>query len=199
MGGSNSGWYRGARPRCEHRAALEIKDLLRPYAISYARWRLRDKHYGAAIHVDERGLTITYQACDDAGGFLQSMGAERVDFARAQLRFGARRFFTCAGCRRRCRILYAGVGRLRCRFCLGLRYRSENLSKTDRCWWRAHKIARRAGSTDTTGGFPETKPPRMRWSTFEQLEADYEYQMDLMVLRSMSTIMKAGQRLKQRT
>ena len=103
MGGSNSGWYRGARPRCEHCAVLDMKDVLGPQVVTYTRWRLGGEHYGAAIHVDERGLVVTYQGCDDAGGFLQSMGAERVDFARAQLCFGARRFFTCPGCGRRCR------------------------------------------------------------------------------------------------
>lgn len=60
MGSSRSGWYRGARPRCEHRAALDLADreLLRPGAILNARWRIGGDHYGAVVHVDDRGLSV---------------------------------------------------------------------------------------------------------------------------------------------
>jgi hypothetical protein len=49
---------------------------------------------------------------------------------------GARAWFTCPGCGRRCAILYARLGRFRCRSCLRLAYAS-----TRECHQSAGKVA----------------------------------------------------------
>ena len=91
---------------------------------------------------------------------------------------GARRLLGCPGCGRQCRILYFGTDRLRCRLCLGMRYRSQNMQRGDRALAQAAKIARRIDpKTLDIDEMPE-KPPRMRWRTYHRLAERHADHMD---------------------
>jgi hypothetical protein len=86
---------------------------------------------------------------------------------------GTHRLIGCPGCSRRCRALCFGPDRLRCRLCLGLRYRSQNQQPADRATEQAEKLCQRLdpvkGHLLPIEEFP-LKPLRMRWRTYYRLE-----------------------------
>ena len=66
----------------------------------------------------------------------------------------------------------------RCRPCYRLRYASQSEKADQRASDRARKIAKRlhdkwGGATEDEYDFPP-KPPRMRWATYNRLEAQYD-------------------------
>jgi len=78
---------------------------------------------------------------------------------------GARAWFVCPCCSRRCAILYP----VQCRQCLGLHYASEHESKLDRLFRKAVRHRQRLGQIERGIGCPfPLKPYRMRWHTYLQ-------------------------------
>lgn len=83
---------------------------------------------------------------------------------------GERRWFLCPGCQRRCAILYIG---LRCRLCIGGRYRCELKAPVDRMIFRARKLRRQLGQGDPSASNPiPPKPHRMHWRTYHRIRND---------------------------
>lgn len=76
---------------------------------------------------------------------------------------GARAWFVCPFCGRRCAVLYP----VQCRLCLGLHYASEHEGKLDRLLRKAFRHRQRFGQTERGIGVPfPRKPYRMRWHTY---------------------------------
>lgn len=87
---------------------------------------------------------------------------------------GCRRWWLCARCHRRARVLYLGGRSLACRRCADLRYESQLEREIARGLRRARKIRRRLGGQPSlVTPFPP-KPARMRWATYEVLQAEAE-------------------------
>lgn len=87
---------------------------------------------------------------------------------------GRRAWFRCPLCARRCAILYI-AGRLACRLCLGLAYRSEQGTKQDRLNRKVRKLLDRVGGVDNLcEGFPP-KPPGMWWRTYNRLADEWAH------------------------
>ena len=107
------------------------------------------------------------------GGEWQDVD-ERVPLAETATRFnGARQWFVCPGCGRRCRELYGG-GRFRCRQCHRLKYDTQYEPAFARAATRALKIRERLGAK---GGIDDPfplKPKGMHWRTYEKLREEEE-------------------------
>jgi hypothetical protein len=102
---------------------------------------------------------------------------------------GSRLWIGCPGCARKCRALYIGSDRLRCRLCLGLRYRSQLEQPGQRVLDRAAKIARRLDPVD--GNALDGCPPRpkgMRWRTYHRLETEFDRYATLGLARVMRSL-----------
>jgi hypothetical protein len=160
--------------------ALDLgKCNLEPYDRLSKTWRHRGEYRGASLGVDSAGVVIEYFCCDPVGRFGSAVAAERAPFHDVPLHFGgARRFLGCPGCGRRCRILYFGADRLRCRLCLDLRYASQNMQRGDRALAQAAKIARRVDPQTADIDELADKPSRMRWKTYCYFEERHADQMD---------------------
>ena len=90
---------------------------------------------------------------------------------------GRRRWFACPGCDRGCRILYI-VPQLRCRRCCRLLYQCQRVPPFQSRVWRADALRERIGARlrhpfEDGDDFPP-RPRRMRWRTYDRLEAKYE-------------------------
>ena len=125
-----------AAPRVEDRVALDLAELKarnaavdpmfrdEPDRISKS-WRSRGEPRCANMIITHAGIHIDYYSCDDVGRCMSVIATEHAPFHQLAARFGGtHRLIGCPGCRRRSRALYFGPDRLRCRLCLGLRYRS---------------------------------------------------------------------------
>jgi hypothetical protein len=172
------------------------KHAFEPYDRLSLSWQYAGERLGASLVVDARGITVTYHGCDPVGRFAKALASERADFVSVALRFGARHFLLCPGCHRRCRILYFGNARMRCRVCLDLHYASQNMGEVDRIWKRIGKINRRVDPDArllSLDEFPE-KPKRMRWSTYQRFMERHAVQGDRLELHLMSRLMRVNRR-----
>ena len=117
----------------------------------------------AAIETDGESVTVHFV---DGSNPVRT---EKVWLTHATPGYGGRRaWFRCPLCARRCAILYI-AGRLACRVCLGLAYRSERGTKQDRLNRKARKLLDRVGRAAISyEGFPP-KPPGMWWRTYIRL------------------------------
>jgi hypothetical protein len=192
-----------AAPRVEERVALDLAELkARNAAVDpiyrdepdrlTKSWRWRGERRAASLVVDRAGITINYHRCDDVGRCGSVIATERAPFHQLPARFGGtRRLLGCPGCGRRCRALHYGADRLRCRVCLGLRYRSQNTQPADRAMDQAAKIAKRLDPVEghllAIEDFP-LKPPRMRWSTYWRLEKRHGKQRDRWTIEFMKVL-----------
>jgi hypothetical protein len=133
-------------------------------------WGLED----GAINVIGLGgaLKLCYQTPDEDV-------AELVELVAKPAQFGGRRhWLKCPGCGQTCRVLRGYNGRFRCRRCHRLPYASQYEQRFKCALGRADSIAKRLhelwrGATEDAYEFPP-KPPRMRWSTYQRLEAEYD-------------------------
>jgi len=120
-----------------------------------------DAYGGASVEV------VAYRQGARAGSRRQ-----HPDLEETATRFGGRRlWFTCSGCRRRCRVLFSET--LRCRKCVGMSYASENMTRTARVCDQMHKLRRRLNAGENAYDLPD-KPPRMHWSTNNRLADRHE-------------------------
>jgi hypothetical protein len=121
-------------------------------------------------------VRLIYQIKDRNG--LPVKVDELVAFSYTPTMFGGRRqWLRCLKCGRRCRKVYGGRY-FRCRLCYRLRYASQRERSDQRAMGQANKIAKRlhdkwSGATEDAYDFPP-KPPRMRWATYNRLEARYD-------------------------
>lgn len=186
MGRFRDRWlHHTAAPRCEDRVALDLAELKarnaavnpiyrdEPDRISKS-WRWQGEPRCANLIITHAGIHIDYYSCDDVGRCRSVIATESAPFHHQPARFGGtHRLIGCPGCRRRCRALYFGPDRLRCRLCLDLRYRSQNQQPPDRAMEQAEKLCQRldpvAGHLLPIDEFP-LKPPRMRWNTYWRFE-----------------------------
>jgi hypothetical protein len=172
MGGIGSGWYRGARPRCEHRVALNLAEI--NIGESWG-WYGPDRR-AAFMTADATGVWIIHQRYDELGRCFSEIAREHAPFHYLPVHLGGmRRLLGCPGCGRRCRFLYDGAGHFWCRVCLGLQHSSENLGTRGRIWWRMMKIRRRVDNNapvmvNIWDELPERRP-RMKRRIYEQLRS----------------------------
>jgi hypothetical protein len=190
-------------PRVEERVALDLAELKARDAACdpifkdeldslTKSWRWRGERRAASLIVDRTGIAISYHRCDEVGRYGSVIATERAPFHELPARFGGtRRMLGCPGCGRRCRALYFGADRLRCRLCLGLKYRSQNSQPADRAMDQAAKIAKRLDPVEghllAIEDFP-LKPPRMRWSTYWKLEQRHGRQRDRWTIEFMKVL-----------
>jgi hypothetical protein len=177
MGGIGSGrsHHLGAASKCEHWRSIDLADLMRmgllkPIVDGRVRaitWK--NDHGGfdkLGIIPSARGIQFVKR--DDEG----KLAGLFVAYTYTPTMFGGRRkWFACPECRRPARILY-GVSSLRCRRCRGLKYASQSEALHWRAQRKAVSIRQRLGASGDAldGPFP-SKPPNMRWVTYERLRA----------------------------
>ena len=89
--------------------------------------------------------------------------AQPVERRAVPCRFGGfRHYFACPRCWRSVELLYMASGRFYCRRCARVGYSIENLDKR----WRADRRYDRLFERLNEDG---SKPPRMRWKTYNRL------------------------------
>jgi hypothetical protein len=127
LGGFGSGCYSrmGGAPKCEHHRCIDLGDLrrwgmLNPGVLNpgvlrvIAFGREKPDHLWVLANADSTGVTFIKRRPDSALGKLF------VSFSYTETAFGGQHpWFSCPGCRQRCRRLY-GANTMRCRECLGL-------------------------------------------------------------------------------
>jgi hypothetical protein len=174
-GGSRYGAGRpGWRRKCEMSLPIDIrrlhrKGLLRAGSAFGWHWSLDDEPRGnIGIAVADGGLRFSY-SWTPGGAEPRNMGyTVRTD--RSSCHFGgARSWFLCPRCTRRCAILY-GLSRrdgyFGCRRCLRLGYSSEAESLIDRLWRKQRKLESKLNWIE--GDVPD-RPKGMRNRTFENI------------------------------
>ena len=183
MGGFGSGGHnaRGAAT-CESCHSIDLARLRRRGMLQVGRyssltWSQAGEQTGSIMLIAQHdGVRLRYQTKDRDGSPVDVN--EFVPFAYTPTRFGGRRqWLRCLKCGRRCRKIYGGRY-FRCRLCYRLRYASQSEKADQRASDRARKIAKRLhdkwdGATEDEYDFPP-KPPRMRWATYNRLEAQYD-------------------------
>lgn len=112
-------------------------------------------------------IDIAQLSIQSGAAFIRPNGSNiAIEIEWRPLHFGgAKPFFLCPVCNRRCRKLYE----LACYKCRGLRHRTRSLSPADRAMRKAILHRRRYGQVD--GGIAEPfpdKPPNMKWEKYDQ-------------------------------
>lgn len=183
MGGFGSGRpSRYGRPTCEACHNLDLawlrrRGMLKPGSRSTVTWSRGGEVTGSiSLTAQVDGVRLLYGITRDGEHVTVD---ELVRFAYTSTKFdGRRRWLRCPRCSRGCRKLYGGRY-FRCRRCHGLAYASQSEQAEQRAISRANKIAKRlhdmwGGVTEREYEFPP-KPPRMRWATYQRLEATYDH------------------------
>jgi hypothetical protein len=164
-----------------------VLDLAKVDAIDWGfwcvkNWRWHRQYRTAEFRIDPTsglnivvtGVKITYYAHDDVGRCTTVKTVEHAAIQDLEVGFGGvRRWICCPGCQRRCRILYGG-DRLRCRLCLGLRYRSQMMQVQDRADYRRHKLALKLNPKGKQDDSLPVKPKWMRWHTYERFGEQFD-------------------------
>jgi hypothetical protein len=176
MGGLGSGrtLHVGAASKCEHWRSIDLADLkrmglLKPIVAGNVRaivWRDGGQIDRLGVVPGRGGVRFVKR---DGQGQLWGL---LVPYVTTPTMFGGHRtWFACPGCRRPCRVLY-GTNSLRCRLCRRLRYSSQSEAAPWRAQRRAQNIRRRLGARGNSldRAFP-SKPPRMRWTTYDRLRS----------------------------
>jgi hypothetical protein len=96
----------------------------------------------------------------------------QIRFTSTRLHFGGCRvWMICPRCNGRARVMFAGYGKIGCRRCLRVRYRSQGADAKDRAHLAIAKIERRL--ITRRGRF--YKPKGMLWRTFHRLCDRYDH------------------------
>jgi hypothetical protein len=160
---------RGSRRKCEQMLALDVRKLRqRGYLQSGSqfrwRWSYCDEPLASVwVSVTEGAATLSYSSTPYDGDAV--CHTYDVTLERTACYFGgARVWFRCPRCHRRCAVIYgvARDGRFGCRKCLRLAYSSEAEDPVQRCWRAQRKIEGRL----TEDG---DRPKGMRQKTFRRL------------------------------
>ena len=183
MGGFGSGGRNATgAATCESCHSIDLAWLRRRGMLQLGRyssltWSQAGEQTGSITLIAQQdGVRLRYQTKDRHGSPADVN--ELVPFAYTPTRFGGRRqWLRCLKCGRGCRKIYGGCY-FRCRLCYRLRYASQSEKADQRALDRARKIAKRlhdkwGGATEDEYDFPP-KPPRMRWATYNRLEAQYD-------------------------
>jgi hypothetical protein len=169
------------RPRTTDHRQLDLAQLQKAaWYIGYTgRWVwMREGREVASIcyAIEPAGLRLLYSVT--SCGPTENIN-ELVPIVTTPMHLGGqRRWFTCPSCRRRCRLLYLGGARFRCRRCRGAVYESQYehpILRMSSARWRIRDHLAKRGSRlprfhGLDDGFPD-KPPRMHWRTYRRLEA----------------------------
>ena len=183
MGGFGSGGHNSTgAATCESCHSIDLawlrrRGMLTPGRYSTLTWSQGGQETGSiTLAAQHDGVRLIYQIKDRDG--LPVKVDELVAFSYTPTRFGGRRqWLRCLKCGRGCRKVYGGRY-FRCRLCYRLRYASQSERSDQRAMDQANKIAKRlhdkwSGATEGEYDFPP-KPPRMRWATYNRLEAQYD-------------------------
>lgn len=148
---------------------------LTPGAVAAMEWRHRGRVVGvAAMRAGDGAVHVSRQ-------WNGADVSEWVELATSCTHFGgARQWFTCPCCGRRCGVLYLG-NRLACRTCYGLAYRVERETPHDKALRRCDRIRHRLGWVPGIAHGAGPKPGKMRHATFARLVAEYEQHLRLVL------------------
>lgn len=139
------------RPLVEHRPSFDIRALCRAGRIS----------------AGERSVTLAVQEMPDGTVHLTTVSL--IEHTRGQIGGGARRYFCCPCCRRKCDLVYLNGNSFTCRRCAGLAYASENRTRLDRAASKIFKLRRRLGQQPRSLLDPlPDKPKWQRWRTYDR-------------------------------
>ncbi len=167
---------RGGRRRCNDSPAIDIRhprvrELIdRPegrISWQFNRNSLTLCYVNIVFHRDHAVLT-------DVTDHVQPKTLS-ISLLRTLCNYGGwRSWFACPGCSQRCAKLYFDDGRVLCRSCLGLAYRSQLQASAERPRLIAQRIRRGlGGSPSLFEPFP-AKPPRMHWRTYDRIRENGE-------------------------
>ena len=170
MGGMGSG-ATGFRRISEHCQRIDIRQWRkRGYLVGtwhfIWRWNVGGEPAGSTgVIVGDHQVTLRYTVHRDTDESV----VQHIDRRAVPCGFGGwRHYFACPRCSRSVELLYLASGRFHCRHCARVSYAIENLDKQ----WRAD---RRYRALETRLNEDGSKPPRMRWKTYnricERLEA----------------------------
>jgi hypothetical protein len=181
MGGFGSGGRNATgAATCESCLSIDLAWLRRRGMLQLGRhspltWSLAGEQTGSMMLIaQDDGVRLRYQM-KDRDGFPVDVN-ELVPFVYTPTRFGGRRqWLRCLKCGRGCRLwrpLFPLPAMLPPAIRLAERKPDQRASD------RARKIAKRlhdkwGGATEGEYDFPP-KPPRMRWATYNRLEAQYD-------------------------
>jgi hypothetical protein len=152
------------------RFALDVRELAREGYLAPGSWVRRTAPSGVVVMVtaDEQGVRLSF-------GYDGLPRSQRVDLDATDCELGgARPWWLCPACARRCAIVYFTRGAFACRLCSDLRYESQRRHGVEVLVDRAQRIRHKVrGSPDLSLPFPD-RPPGMHRSTYERLRAEGE-------------------------
>src|SRR5208283_282101 len=152
--------YRGINIR-----SLERKGFLVPDTRNFFYWEQDGERIGSiTMETQLNRVVLRYKAQEPGGNWVPIEDPISLDQTSSAL--GRERlWFRCPGCGRRVAILY-GEKYFRCRRCLGLVYRSQQVSPPDRARIRTQRNRMKlGGSPSLVSSFPP-RPRYMRWSKY---------------------------------
>ena len=178
MGGPGSGRWPSFGSQvsiCEHALAIDLAThkrdgyLFTGCAGKINWWRHDQVVSWISYRVEDDGLRLTYRT--RGSGCDWRRVDELIPLVETPTQFGGRRrWFSCPGCQRRCRIIYGGAY-FRCRICQGLRYQSQYEAPVFRAVSQRHKLRERLGQLSSLEDPFPAKPKGMHWKTYRRLAA----------------------------
>ena len=175
MGGPGSG-RRNGTPVTGSRVSIDVRKLqrrglLKPGLVIGAKPVGEQQRLPPfQLRVGAEELTLTVRQC--MGGDVGGSRDYHVGLERTSCNFGgSRAWFLCpAGCGRRVALLYFGDhGKLACRRCSKLNYRSQREAESDRALRRANEIRKKLGWPPGVVRGHGVKPKGMHWATYRSL------------------------------
>ena len=173
MGGYCSG-RPGWRAKCENLLSIDVRRWARGgfLARGYFRWQWTvNGHNGCSIAVwpyqTAGRVELDYSKDGEKYRYGVNLTSTRCHLG------GNRTWFRCPTwkCNRRAAKLYLGSRYFACRRCYRLAYQSQCYGWRDRALTQAGKLRRRLGGSEAIADDFPSKPPRMRWRTYERLRA----------------------------
>ena len=171
MGGSRSGRWGSSKPFAEALARLDLADCP-------AEMNVEARADGRVLEMKlptGHGFDVTAQ----------------IRFTTTALHFGGCRvWMICPRCTGRARVMFAGYGKIGCRRCLRVRYRSQCGDAKDRAHLAIAKIERRL--ITRRGRF--YKPKGMLWRTFHRLCDRYDHHDAVLNAGLVRAVQRLGRR-----
>jgi len=185
VGGLGSGnYWKSGKPVTVDYCALDIRrlsrdGLLRPGHSFDWNW-LVNKAIVSSINIvnEENLLVLSYKSRRGESNWEKVETLVYLDYTECHLG-GLRPWFICPArdCSRRVAILYAGSV-FACRNCHRLAYQSQRETSVYRAMRRADSIREKLGWEPGIFNINGGKPKRMRWMTFERLQAKHDTYVD---------------------